>query len=308
MSPGAGRIRRAFAACLLIALVGALAGGGVPSLARAATIECAPPASPAATSSPATPAAVPEAVFPEGGGELTVFAAASLTDAFTEIASTLEAAHPGLTITFNFAGSQALVTQLSEGAHADVFASASAAQMTAAVKAGVIASDPVVFTQNRLAVVVPKENPAGIESLAELANDGVKLVLAQPEVPVGQYARQAVCNASFDASTYGEAFAAAVGENIVSEEDNVKAVLAKVQLGEADAGIVYTTDVTSDAADDVMLIEIPAAVNVIATYPVAPVAGGNTELANAFIAYLLGPDGQAVLAKHGFGAGPLSAS
>jgi molybdate transport system substrate-binding protein len=199
-----------------------------------------------------------------------------------------------------FAGSQALVTQLIEGAKADVFASASAAQMKAAQDAGVIEGPSTVFTQNRLAIVVPKDNPAGIQNPADLAKPGLKLVLAQAEVPVGQYARQGICTAGQDTATYGEGFVDKVAANVVSEEDNVKAVLAKVQLGEADAGIVYTTDVTTDVAADVTLIELPPAINVVATYPIAVVKGGNTELADAFIAFVLGEEGQAILAKYGF--------
>ena len=288
----------------LLALVVAMAigaGFGQTNLARAVTIECAPPASPAAAA-PETP--MPEvsmdATFPEGGGDLTVFAAASLTDSFNQIKSDLEAAHDGLTITYNFAGSQALVTQLTEGSPADVFASASNGQMANAVKAGVISGEPAVFTQNRLAIVVPKDNPAGVQTPADLATDGLKLVLAQAEVPVGQYARHSICLADQDSVTYGAGFAEAVGANIVSEEDNVKAVLTKVQLGEADAGYVYTTDVTPDVVEDVLIIEVPDAINVIAKYPIAPVTGGNTELAAAFIAYVLGSEGQATLQKWGF--------
>lgn len=299
--------RRDFTKRLLLALMvmltfGALTGAGNPSIARAISIECAPvtPAATAAAKAASPAAAAEPAAFPEAGGELTVFAAASLTDSFNKIKADLEAAHPGLTIIYNFAGSQALVTQLTEGSPADVFASASKAQMEKAVEAGVIDGTAQVFTQNRLAIVVPKDNPAGIQSPADLAKDGVKLVLAQAEVPVGQYARQSICNAGNDTATYGEGFVAKIGANVVSEEDNVKAVLTKVQLGEADAGIVYTTDITESVAPDVQLIEIPAAINVVAKYPIAPVKGGNAELAAAFIDYVLGPDGQATLQSFGF--------
>jgi molybdate transport system substrate-binding protein len=275
------------------------------TLAQGAGFECARGAQ--AATADATPAASTEAAaspvavdFPAEGGELTVFAAASLTDSFNQIKADLEAAHPGLTVTYNFAGSQALVTQLTEGAEADVFASANMTQMDVGIEAGVIAGEPVVFTQNRLAIVVPADNPADVQSPADLGKEGLRLVLAAPEVPVGQYARVSICAMGADASAYGEGFVDGVAGNIVSNEDNVKAVLTKVQLGEADAGIVYTTDVTSDVAEDVELIEIPEAVNVIAQYPVAPVAEGDRTLAGAFIAYLLGPDGQATLQEFGF--------
>ena len=300
MRTGITRIR----ALLLLAVAlafGMFAGIGDAATARAIAIECAPPASLVAAAAATPMAEIPSAAaFPAGGGELTVFAAASLTDSFNQIKADLEAAHEGLTITYNFAGSPALVTQLIEGAPADVFASASNAQMTNAVNAGVISRQPAVFTQNRLAVVVPADNPAGVQSPADLAKDGLKLVLAQAEVPVGMYARQSICAAGQNTATYGEGFVAAVGANVVSEEDNVNAVLTKVQLGEADAGIVYTTDVTADVAGDVTLIEIPAEINVIAAYPIAPVEGGDAELAAAFIAYVLGPDGQATLEEFGF--------
>ncbi len=296
-------VSRLLAALIIALTLGSVGTLGSPSIARAVTIECAP-VTPAGTAAATAAAAVasPEAPaeFPEGGGDLTVFAAASLTDSFNEIKADLEAEHPGLTITYNFAGSPALVTQLTEGAEADVFASASKAQMTKAEEAGVLAGKSQVFTQNRLAIVVPKDNPAGIESPADLAKEGVKLVLAQAEVPVGQYARQSICTAGLDTATYGDGFVDGVGANIVSEEDNVKAVLAKVQLGEADAGIVYTTDVTAELALDVLVIEIPAAINVIAKYPIAPVTDGNAELAAAFIDYVLGEEGQATLAEYGF--------
>lgn len=293
------------AAAMLLAAVGP--GGGasttVPAAAQSA-IECAPPASPAAM--PATPTASPEAAsaapitFPSEG-ELTIFAATSLTAAFDQIIADVAAANPGITIAEpNYAGSQALVTQLSEGAEADVFASAGGKQMSVAVENGVVAGEPVAFTQNRLAVVVPTDNPAGIDGPEDLSQDGLKLVLALPDVPVGQYAREAICTMGADAATYGEGFVDAVAGNVVSEEDNVKAVLAKVQLGEADAGVVYTTDVTAEVAGDVTLIGIPEDVNVVAEYPIAAVAGGDEALAAAFIAYVLGPEGQATLQSFGF--------
>ncbi len=257
--------------------------------------QAASPAASGTLSIAATP--VP---FPEEGGDLTVFAAASLTDPFERIATDLEATNPRLSVTYNFAGSQALVTQLGEGAEADVFAAADNAQMRAAAEQGSIVGEPMPFARNRLAVVVPSDNPASVTSPADLAKAGLRLVLAQAEVPAGRYAREAVCKMGADPDTYGEGFVAAVAGNVVSEEEDVRDVLTRVRLGEADAGIVYVTDVTAEVADEVALVEIPAAVNIVATYPIAAVAGGNTALADAFIAYVLGPDGQATLKAFGF--------
>jgi molybdate transport system substrate-binding protein len=293
-------------------LLSLLLGVSAPAFVSAAnTIDCSTVATPAAgsptsattsagASTPAAAAAASPAAFPAGGGTLTVFAAASLTDSFNQIAKDLQAANPGLKIVYNFAGSQALVSQLTQGATADVFASAGKKQMDAAVAAGVITGKPVNFTQNRLAIVVPKDNPAKIAGMADLAKSGLKLVLAAPAVPVGGYAVQSICAAGQDSATYGADFVSKVGANVVSEEDNVKAVLAKIQTGEADAGITYTTDVTPAVAKDVLLIPIPAAINVIAKYPVAAVNGGNADLANAFITYLTSDAGQATLKTYGF--------
>jgi molybdate transport system substrate-binding protein len=287
-------------------------GVAAPTSVAAVSIDCSGVATPGAAATPAvapnsgTPvaAAASPVAFPAGGGSLTVFAAASLTDAFTQIGKDLEAANPGLKISFNFAGSQALVSQMTEGASADVFASAGKTQMDAAVKAGLIDGKAANFTQNRLAIVVPNDNPAGIQSMTDLAKSGVKLVLAAPAVPVGGYAVQSICTAGQDATTYGADFASKVAANVVSEEDNVKAVLAKVQTGEADAGITYTTAVSPEVAKDVTLIPIPAAVNVIAKYPIAAVHGGNADLAAAFIAYINSDAGQATLKTYGFEAKP----
>lgn len=244
----------------------------------------------------ASPVAVEVVPFPADAGTVTVFAAASLTDAFTEVETTLEAANPGLDIVNNFAGSQGLVTQLTEGAPADVAAFASNTAMTSAIDADVISGEPEIFVKNLLTLVVPTDNPAGITSAADLAKPGIKLVLAQEEVPVGGYSRESICSMGTDTATYGDEFVANVAGNVVSQEDNVRAVLSKVALGEADAGIVYTSDVT----DDVIAIEIPKAVNETATYPIAPVASGNQAAAAAYISYVLSPDGQAILESYGF--------
>ncbi len=228
---------------------------------------------------------------------LTVFAASSLTDAFTEIGKNFENGNPGVTVTFNFAGSQALRTQIEEGAPVDVFASASSKEMDTLVT-GKFVADGVkqVFLNNKLVVIVPTDNPAGLETLEDIAKPGIKLVLAAEEVPVGNYARQAL---DLMKASFGTDFKDKVLANVVSNEDNVKQVLAKVQLGEADAGIVYTSDVV--AAPELKQIEIPMAVNVIVKYPIAPLAeSANTDLAKAFIDYVLSTEGQATLQKWGF--------
>jgi molybdate transport system substrate-binding protein len=228
---------------------------------------------------------------------LSVYAAASLTDAFTEIGKNFESANPGVSVTFNFAGSQALRTQIEEGAPADVFASANKTEMDALVKdAFVTKGTPQVFLNNKLVVILPANNPAGLTKLADLANPGIKLVLAAEEVPVGKYARQALAQMN---GQFGMDFKDKVLANVVSNEDNVKQVVAKVQLGEADAGIVYTSDAV--AAPDLKQIEIPAALNVIAQYPIAAMTkSANPDLAAAFMEYVLSSDGQSVLQKWGF--------
>ncbi len=228
---------------------------------------------------------------------LTVFAAASLTDAFTEIGAAFDAANPGVSTTFNFAGSQALRTQIEEGAPADVFASASSKEMDTLVTESIVgADDAQVFLTNKLVVILPPNNPAALEKLEDLANPGIKLVLAAEEVPVGKYARQAL---DLMDTSFGAGFKDKVLGNIVSNEDNVKQVVAKVQLGEADAGIVYISD--SIAAPELKSVEIPTELNVIAKYPIAPlVKSENAELAAKFVEYVLSAEGQSILAKWGF--------
>lgn len=253
---------------------------------------------PAGAAGGATPSASSQ--VPTGlAGELTVFAAASLAGAFSELQATLEDANPDLSIACNFAGSQALATQLAEGARADIFASANNTQMTAAQDAGVIASEPVVFTRNRLAIIVPVSNPAGIEEPGDLAIAAVKLVVANPSVPAGQYTLEVLDNLSADPA-FGADFQARVEANIVSQEDNVRQVVTKVRLGEADAGVVYVSDIIEEVRDEVAVIEIPDPFNVISQYPIAAVEGGDTELAQVFIDYLLSADGQAILEQYGF--------
>lgn len=231
-------------------------------------------------------------------GELTVFAAASLTEPFTEMGKRLEATYPGLKILYNFGGSPTLRTQLEQGARADVFVSADAVQMELAKKSGVVQGDTPIFVKNRLVVIVPRENPGKIAEFRDLARPGLKLDLAAPKVPVGNYSRQALQKATAE---YGAAFAEGALKNIVSEEENVKQVVTKVQLGEADAGIVYVSDVTPQVRKEVLTVPIPDAYNQIATYPIALTQRlRNRPAAEAFMAFVLSPAGQAVLKAHNF--------
>ncbi len=229
---------------------------------------------------------------------LTVFAAASLTQAFEEIGNGFEAEHPGVHITYKFAGSQALRTQIEQGAPADVFASASPADMDALAGAGYVHSSSIrPLLTNRLEVILPAGNPAGLSRLQDLSRPGLKLVLAAQDVPVGKYARQAL--AKMDAP-FGASFSKQVLANVVSEEDNVKQVVAKVELGEADAGIVYVSDAV--AAPDLKTIQIPPELNVTAQYVIALVKSAREPaLAAAFLDYTRSSAGQAVLARWGFG-------
>ena len=240
------------------------------------------------------------AEVPRIQGQLTIFTAASLTEAFKEMGANIEQANPGTKVTFNFAGSPTLRTQLAQGARADVFASADEPNMQGAQKEGTIASEPRLFVRNQLVAIVPAANPAQVMRLQDLAKPGVKLVLTNKEVPVGNYSRQALAKMSQDAA-FGSEFTTRVLANLVSEETNVKQVVAKVQLGEADAGIVYSSDVTPAVRGAVQVLTIPEPFNVIAQYPIAVVRDApNAAGGRAFIDYVLSPAGQAILTKHGF--------
>lgn len=242
---------------------------------------------------------------PEGSavesGELTVFAAASLTDAFNEIGEAFEANGADISVVFNFAGSQQLAQQLGQDAPADVFASANRKQMEVAIAAGrVVSGTQQVFVRNRLVVVTPADNPGQIETLPDLAQPGLKIVFAAEDVPVGQYSREFLDKAAQDAS-FETGYKEAVLSNVVSYEENVKAVLTKVVLGEADAGIVYSSDIALDEDEQVQRIDIPDALNSIATYPIAVIEDSEQPtLAEVFVEYVLSEDGQAILEKYGF--------
>jgi len=231
---------------------------------------------------------------------LTVFAASSLAEAFRELGHRLEQQTRGLSVTFNFAGSQQLALQLEQGAKADVFASADQRWMGHAQEHALVEGDPQVFARNRLVVIVPKTNPARIGGLPDLARGGTKIVLAAEAVPVGKYSREALHNLA-SASGFPASYDTRVLANVVSQEDNVKAVVSKVQLGEADAGIVYRSDVTPAVARYVRTFDIPDQYNVLASYPIALVKGTkNQEAAAAFISLVLSDEGQRVLSQNGF--------
>lgn len=271
-----------------------------PSAAGAASPTRAARPSTAASSTgaagtPGTPVAAPRVT-----GNLTIFAASSLTDAFNEMKAQIEAANPGTTITFNFGASSALRTQLEQGAKADLYASADTVQMENAKKANLIQGNGSLFVRNSPVIVVPADNPRGITGPADLAKPGVKLVLAAPEVPIGNYSRQIIKKLATDPAM-GADYEARTFANLVSNEANVRAVLAKIQLGEGDAGIVYTSDITPTVRDQVKIVSIPTALNLLAEYPVGVVQGAtNASGAQQFIAYLLSDEGQAILRKWGF--------
>jgi molybdate transport system substrate-binding protein len=231
-------------------------------------------------------------------GELIVFAAASLTEPFTEIGQRLEQWNPGLKIVFNFGGSQMLRTQLEQGAHADIFAPADAVQMDLARKGGIVQGETPFFVKNRLMVIVPQKNPGNVREFRDLAKPGLKLDLANANVPAGRYSRQVFSKASVD---YGVNFEQEVLRNLVSEEENVKQVVTKVQLGEVDAGVVYVSDVAPKLRTEVLTIPIPDAYNQIAAYPIAITKEvKNPAAAKAFISFVLSAEGQAILKAHNF--------
>jgi molybdate transport system substrate-binding protein len=241
------------------------------------------------TSPAATTTAPSTTTAPKVTGDLTVLAAASLTESLKEIGTAFEAANPGSKVTFSFAASSSLVTQINQGAPADVFASADTANMdklTASSGAGT-AAPPVTFATNKLQIIVNKGNPKNITGVADLAKSGVIYVTAAAEVPIGGYAKQVLDKAKVTVSPK-------------SLEADVKSVVNKVTLGEADAGIVYATDVKA-AGDKAAGVTIPDELNVIASYPIAATkASRNATAASAFVGFVAGSQGQAILTKYGF--------
>ncbi len=252
--------------------------------------------------SPTSPGPTPTAVIPTPTRlavpvTLTVFAASSLLEAFTGIGKAFEAANPGVTVVFNFDGSQSLRAQIENGATPDLFASANQQEINLLLDQSRIAPYKLLmFAINQLIVILPPSNPANLQSLADLAQPGLTLALGADGTPIGNYSRQALDNLN---ALYGADFSANVLANVVFSEDNVKQVVAQVQLGEADAGIVYISDAV--AAPDLKTLPIPAEYNVTATYPIAVLANTpQLEIASKFAAYMYAQESQAILRKWGF--------
>lgn len=238
-----------------------------------------------------------------GGGKkqgvtLTVLAASSLTDAFGGLADTFEKENPDVTVKTSFESSSTLLAQIQQGAPADVFASADEAKMQTATDEGLVEGEAEIFVKNREVVMVPKDNPAGIERFRDIAKPGVKLVLAEDEVPVAEYAEEILSKADEE---YGGDFEKTVMSNIVSREADVRASVNRVALGEADATFGYESDYTPDVRDKVETVEIPANLNIIATYPIAALKDAEEpELAQKWVDLVTSEKGQRVLEKWGF--------
>lgn len=227
--------------------------------------------------------------------QLTVFAASSLRDAFQELGRRFEEEHPGAGVAFNFAGSQELRTQLEHGARADVVAFADEAQFRVLAGGGLV-GPPSIFAHNRLALVVPRGNPSAILGLEDLPR-ARRIVVGDPSVPIGSYTVRLLDAAS---ARYGPGFRQSVEARVASRELNVRQVLAKVSLGEADAGIVYRSDALAARAT-VEPVPIPADLNLDASYPIAALRNGpRQDLAAAFIRLVLSTSGRDLLARHGF--------
>jgi len=231
--------------------------------------------------------------------EVTVFAAASLTDAFEALAEEFEARNDGVTVRLNFASSSALATQINEGAGADVFASANPQQMQNVADEDGLVGETQPFAGNRLVVAVNSESD--IEAIEDLTADSVTLILSAPETPIRVYTDDSIAMLN-DSGEFGPDFAENMMANLASEEATVRAAVLKVSLGEADATFSYSSDITPDIRDDVRAIDIPDDYNVLATYPIA--ATSENPLANAFIEFVLSADGQAILAEWGFLSAP----
>jgi molybdate transport system substrate-binding protein len=232
------------------------------------------------------------------GGTLTVLAASSLTDAFGELENIFEEQNPGVEVRQSFESSSTLLTQIQQGAPADVFASAAEEEMEVAVEEGFVAGEPEVFVRNREVIMVPKANPANIESMRDLAEPGIKLVLAEEGVPAADYALEILDKANGE---YGDGIKKDVLSNVVSREADVRAAVNRVALGDADATFGYASDYTPDIRDRVRVIRIPENLNIVATYPIAALKDAQSpELAREWMDLVVSEEGQRVLDEWGF--------
>jgi molybdate transport system substrate-binding protein len=255
----------------------------IAGLAAVAVAGCSSSSSSSTGSGSPTPSASSSA---SATGTITVFAAASLTGTFTQLGKQFDAAHPGDTVKFSFGPSSGLATQITSGAPADVFASASPKNMDAVVKAGDAAS-PQDFAKNIMEVAVPPTNPGKVTSVTDLAKSSVKVALCQPQVPCGTVAAKVFKNAGIKVKP-------------VTLQPDVKSVLTQVELGSVDAGVVYVTDVMAAGAK-VKGVTVPASDNASTLYPIATISSSkHTSIAQAFVSYVLSPAGQQVLTAAGF--------
>jgi len=232
------------------------------------------------------------------GGTLTIFAASSLIDAFGELGKTFENQNEGVKVKQSFESSSTLLTQIQQGAPADVFASAAMEEMDTAVKDGLVAASPQVFVRNREIIMVPNDNPADITRFKDVANPGVKLALAQKDVPAADYALQILDKAN---AKYGDDFEEDVLSNVVSREADVRASVNRVVVGDADATFGYASDYTVDIRDRVKVVPIPPDLNIVATYPIAALKDAEEpELAGKWVELVTSEEGQRVLKKWNF--------
>ena len=239
---------------------------------------------------------------PPESGALMVFASGSLTQPFTELGALFEAQHPGTKVNFNFQNANMLAQQIGQSAPADVFASAAEKFMTTVVDTTgrVNKDDVVIFARNKLVIIYPKNNPANMQTLQDLARPGVKLVIGAKEGPQGIYVENFLTKAS-QGPDFTPNYKEDVYKNVVSYESTVNGVVTKVSLGEADAGIVFFSDSQGNNVEKVNILEIPNAINVEARYPIAPIKDSqNFEMAKSFVDFVLSPTGQEVLRKYGF--------
>jgi molybdate transport system substrate-binding protein len=233
---------------------------------------------------------------------ITVFTAGSLKGAFTDIAAAYEAQHPSTTVVLNIDGTQALRTQVEQGARGDVFASANTKHMNALMEGGFMDNATVTqFVENRVTVTLPASNPGTIDDLLDLATPGKKVLIGTPDVPIGGYTRQVLDRMAADPA-YGQDYADAVMANVISEETNVNNIIAKLLIGEADAGFTYTSDAITPAyADQLTTITIPDEYNVIAHYPIGVLReSAEPDTAEDFIAFVRSDEGGDILRRYGF--------